>query len=212
MTIKKKSGVYADLNFVSPHSLESIVDELQRLDYENVHAQVLPTDNDTYVFQLAYQEAEHTTAYVNGRLRRWADAMTHIHCDGTAKSGLLPNRITSDDVLLAGIVICGVIVIAFLIALLAPQLLAEFMFVVFILGLFLAVSMISKSEEYTAPKKTILKPEIKHRDHLLDIITDIIADDNTPPRLSQAAKEKPLNDEEIALLAQSVSNSRQSQS
>ena len=149
------------------------------------------------------------TAEVAGRLQRWAGDMTHVYCDGRAFRkvtsyipGLMRWALTA--ALVAPFVACPLFYFsgqhAFFGYLLWGSIIA---FVVvgvgFALWLFFSAFLNTIGMKRTSRRRKVPKPEVKDRERLLDVLTEVIRDTHLGQQLptQDAHQAEPLSEAEI---------------
>src|SRR5262245_47795014 len=80
---KTKKAVHsAEINVVSELSLEKMIQQLEALADKTTQVIVQSPDDDTVLFRLTYMRDGRSTASVSGQVRRWAESMSHVVCNG----------------------------------------------------------------------------------------------------------------------------------
>ena len=206
---KSKRFLRADLNFVSQKPLGEIAEELQRLKHKAVQSQVLAMDDKTALFRLLYTRNGRITAEVAGRLQRWAGDMTHVYCDGRTLrkftsyiSGVIRWVLTA--ALVAPFIACPLFYFSGqhpILQVLLSTSITAFTVVGVGLGLWLLFSHFFNKIGMQLPgrRPTLQKPEVKDRERLLDVLTEVIRDTHLGQQLptQDAHQAEPLSEAEI---------------
>lgn len=210
---KQKQAIHAELNFVAQHPIERIAADIEALASRTRQTDMLWLDADTALFSLSMHKEGRTTAVLYGRLQRWAGTMTHVYCDGKAKTAL---GIGARLAILYRMMLYSlpVFTLVFLFTLLidSPAYLLLWMV------LFTLVIAILRSVTWALMywlqlgherRSSTIAPEARDRERLMDLLVDIIRDKEPHPRLSEDTPDAvPLTEEELASLLQHASLQR----
>ena len=205
----------ADLNFISTYSLETICDALLEKSDQQTEIKVVTIDEDTALFSMTGYLDGRTSAFVQGRLRRWAGDMTHIYCDARSFEQRNWAFILFRNAL--GLFFAAPIIFAILSILIGTPtwlglllgwslVLAIFTFmsggIFAIFYLLIRFLMVSPTSE-----QAVSKPAAKERERLLHILTSIITDYQAMPETAnlKQADINPLSDDEIRVLIEQAS-------
>ena len=206
---KHKNLVYADLNFVSQHSLETIATHIEQLQHDKLTTQLAWMDDDKALFQVELMRANRATAQVTGRLQRWAGDMTHIYCDGRVFSKIskrLGQWIRRAAVFIFALPLTGM---SFWCSASMITNFTEFQggaLIMWIIILLLNWRFTFYLESIGFGSDTTPDyQEAKDREILLNLLTQIIRDDHSTAHLREgtSAYERPLTEEELLILTKS---------
>lgn len=182
-TEQKTGPQQAEINVVSELMLEEVIQQLLNLPDETadpIRVTVTPVHEDLADFVMVYEREGKATAFAEGHLRRWADSMTHIVCDGSPRTDM--GLIRGEAVLgVPGILIIVGGVLALMDIIFLLRLASLLLIVMAMTGPALLAGVLAILAVNTfAPDSIKLRrrrnnPYHKDRDRLLQLVADTVA-------------------------------------